>query len=108
MLPSCLDRDSGQTTELIGFFTCFTLVPNPTTGLSTAPSDVTNQGNESDGLTQGYRDPLSCLLRLASELGETRTGPQTGLRVCRLPVRPQMWLGLAHTGQVADSSTENT
>ena len=45
---------------------------------------------------------------MARELGEIRTGPQTGLRLCRLLVRPQMWPGPAHTRLVADSLTENT
>ena len=43
------------------------------------------------------------LLRLASELGEIRPGPQTGRRLPRLPVQPQMWPGPTHTGLVADT-----
>ena len=47
-------------------------------------------------------------VRLASEPGEIRAGPQTSLQFRRLPVRPQLWLGPAHTRPVADPAAKNT
>ena len=46
--------------------------------------------------------------RLACELGEIGTGTQASLRVCRLPVRPQIWLGPTDTGPVAEPPGQNT
>ena len=92
-----------------------------------------SKGGETDGHSQGYKNPpvprrlvgeshippgLSPAYsgpskdvqrtRLAGELGEIRTGAQANLRFCRLPVRPQSWPGLAHTGPVAKSTGQNT
>ena len=39
--------------------------------------------------------------RLADELGEIGTGTQASFRLCRLPVRPQIWPGPIDTGLVA-------
>ena len=36
---------------------------------------------------------------LAGEFRKIRAGSQTSLRFCRLPVRPQVWLGLTYTGR---------
>ena len=47
-------------------------------------------------------------VRLASESSKVRTGAQTGLRFCRLPVQPQVWSGQTDTGPVAEPSRENT
>ena len=103
-------------------------------GLSTAPLEFTDsKGGETDGHSQGYKNPpvprrlvgeshippgLSSAYsgssedvqrtRLAGELGEIRTGTQANLRFCRLPVRPQIWSGLAHTRPVAKSTGQNT
>ena len=46
--------------------------------------------------------------RLAGELREVGTGPQTNLRFRRLPVRPQSRPGPAHTGLVAKSEGQDT
>ena len=44
---------------------------------------------------------------LAGELREIRAGAQTRFRFFRLPVRPQVWLGLTDSGPVAEPSREN-
>ena len=92
-----------------------------------------SKGGETDGYTPGYKDPpvprrlvgesqvLSNLspahpklsqnmsgTRLAGESGEIRTGAQTGLRLCRLPVQPQVRPGLIDTGLVAKPSGQDT
>ena len=41
--------------------------------------------------------------RLAGEFREIRTGTQTGLRFCRLPVRPQVRPGQAYNWRVPES-----
>ena len=46
--------------------------------------------------------------RLAGEFREIRTGTQTGLRFCRLPVRPQVRLGQTDSGPVAKPSGQDT
>ena len=46
--------------------------------------------------------------RLAGEFREIRAGTQTGLRLCRLPVGPQVRSGPTNTGLVAEPSTKNT
>ena len=88
---------------------------------------------ETDGHTQGYKNsPVPRQLvgegqippnlfpaysrssknvpetRLAGEYREIRAGPQASLRLCRLPVQPQVWLDLTHTGVIAEPSTKNT
>ena len=87
---------------------------------------------ETDGHTQGYKDPpvprrlvgesqippgLSPAYsrsskdmpgtRLASEFGKVRTGTQADLRFCRLPVRPQGQLGPTYTGPLAEPSGQS-
>ena len=101
--------------------------------LSTHGVHCRSKEGETDGHTQGYKDPpiprrlvgesqilpnLSpaytgfsknvLTTRLAGEFGEIRAGTKTSLRFCRLPVRPQVRSGLAHTGLVAEPSRENT
>ena len=91
------------------------------------------KGGETDGRTQGYKDPpvprrlvgqsqnppnLSPSYpdpdqdvpgsRLAREFRKIRTGAPTSIQLRRLPVRPQVWLGQTDTGPVAESSRENT
>ena len=88
---------------------------------------------ETDGLTQGYKDPpvprrlvgqsqIPPNLYpshsnsgqdvpgsgLAGELGKIRTGAQTSLQLRRLPVRPQVQPGQTDTGPLAKSSRKNT
>ena len=46
--------------------------------------------------------------RLAGEFREIRTGTQTGLRLCRLPVRPQVRPGPTDSGPVAKPSGQDT
>ena len=46
--------------------------------------------------------------RLAGECRKIRAGTQTGLRLCRLPVRPQVWSGPTNTGPVAEPSRKDT
>ena len=92
-----------------------------------------SQGGETDGHTQGYKDPpiprrlvsesqlplnLSPAYTnsgqnvsgsgLAGEHRKIRTGTQTSLQLCRLPVRPQVRPGQTDTGPVAKPSGENT
>ena len=92
-----------------------------------------SKGGKTDGHTQGYKDPpvprrlvgksqippnLSPTYprasqdvpgsRLVGEYGKIRTGTQTSLQLCRLPVRPQVRPGQTDTGPVAESSTKDT
>ena len=92
-----------------------------------------SQGAETDGHTKGYKDPpvprrlvgesqvpqnLSpahtgfsenvSRFGLSDEFSKIRTGAQTSLRVRRLPIPPQVRLGLTHTGPVAEPSRQNT
>ena len=46
--------------------------------------------------------------RLVGEFGKIRTGAQTNLQLCRLPVRPQVRPGPTDTGPVAKCSREDT
>ena len=91
------------------------------------------KGGETDGHTQGYKNPpvprrlvgeiqipqnLSPPYpspdqnvpgpRLAGEFGEIRAGTQTDLRLCRLPVRPQVRSGQTDPGPVAKPSGQDT
>ena len=93
----------------------------------------TSQRGKTDGHTQGYKNPpvprrlvgegqiprnLSPAHpdshqnvpgpRLAGEFGKIRTGTQTGLQFCRLPVRPQVRLGQTDSGPVAKPSGQST
>ena len=91
------------------------------------------KGSETDGHTQGYKNlPVPRRLvgesqitrnlspthpnlnqnvpgpRLAGEFREIRAGTQTGLRLCRLPVRPQVRPGQTDPGPVAKPSGQDT
>ena len=91
------------------------------------------KGGETDGRTQGYKDPpvprrlvgqsqnppnLSPSYpdpdqdvpgsRLAGEFRKIRTGAPTSIQLRRLPVRPQVRPGQTDTGPVTESSRENT
>ena len=99
---------------------------------STTGVYCSSKGGQTDGHTQGYKDPpvprrlvgesriLSSLspthtrtstvmpeVKLDSKLGKVRTGAQTNLQFCRLPVRPEGRPGPAYTGPVADPPREN-
>ena len=92
-----------------------------------------SQRGETDGHTQGYKNPpvprrlvgesqISTPLspthptpgqdvpepRLAGESREIRTGTQTSIRLCRLPVRPQVRPGQTDSGPVAKPSRQDT
>ena len=92
-----------------------------------------SKGGETDGHTQGYKNPpvprrlvgkshvppsLSPAYtnsdqdvprpRFASKYREIGAGTQTSLRLCRLPVRPQVRPGPTNIGPLAKSSRENT
>ena len=92
-----------------------------------------SKGGKTDGHTQGYKDPpiprqLVAVSRippdlspaytgssenvsttgLAGEFRKIRTGAQTSLQFCWLPVRPQVQSGPTYTGPVAEPSRENT
>ena len=92
-----------------------------------------SKGGETDGHTQGYKNPpvprrlvgesqiprnLSPTHpnpnqnvpgpRLAGEFREIRAGAQTGLRLCRLPIRPQVRPGQTDPGPVAMPSGQDT
>ena len=100
---------------------------------STLGVHCSSKGGETDGHTQGYKNPpvprrlvskshvppsLSPTYtnkcqdvsgpRLASKCREIGTGTQASLRLCRLPVRPLVRLGSTHTGSLAKPSRENT
>ena len=91
-----------------------------------------SQGGEVDGRSQGYKNPpvprrlvgkgqipLNLLAkhtnpsqnmseaRLASEYRKIRTGAQTSLQLCRLPVRPQIRPGQTDPGPVAKPAGQN-
>ena len=93
----------------------------------------TSQRGKTDGHTQGYKNPpvprrlvgegqiprnLSPAHpnshqnvpgpRLAGEFGKIRTGTQTGLQFCRLPIRPQVRPGQTDSGPVAKPSGQST
>ena len=92
-----------------------------------------SKGGETDGHTQGYKNPpvprplvgesqvppsLSPAYtgfsenvsgpRLVGKFGQIRTGTQAGFRPCRLPVRPQVRSGPTHTGPDAEPSNNNS
>ena len=100
---------------------------------STLGVHCSSKGGETDGHTQGYKNPpvprrlvgesqippnLSPTYpnasqdmpgsRLAGEFGKIRAGAQTSLQLCRLPVRPQVRPGQTDTGPVAKSSRKDT
>ena len=91
-----------------------------------------SQRGQSDGFTQGYKNPLvprrlvgeshippnlspaytdlgSSLsrTRLAGEQGEVRTGPKKGFQLRGLPVRPQGGQGQTHTRALADLNRQD-
>ena len=55
-------------------------------------------------LSPAYSNPGHTLsgTRVAGELGKIRTGPQTGLQLCRLPVRPERGQGQTNRRTLAD------
>ena len=92
-----------------------------------------SKGGETDGHTQGYKNPpvprrlvgesqippgLSPAhsrssenmprTRLAGEFRKVITGTKADIRFCRLPVRPQGRSGLTETGPLAESPRQNT
>ena len=62
----------------------------------------------SGNLPTTYPDPLGPMsaVRLGSKYEQIRSGPQTGLQFCRLPVRPDHRSGSAHSGSVGSTSKE--
>ena len=99
---------------------------------STLGVRCSSKGGETDGHAQGYKNPpvprrlvgegqippgLSPAYpgvskdvprpRLDGEHRKIRAGPQTSLRLRRLPVRPQVRSGPTHSGPVAKPSREN-
>ena len=99
---------------------------------STIGVHCSSKGGQTDGYTQGYKDPpvpkrlvsasrippsLSPThsragtdmprVRLAGESGKVGTGAQTNLRFCRLPVRPEGRSGPTYTGPVAEPPGED-
>ena len=99
---------------------------------STLGDHCGSKGGETDGHTQGYKNPpvprrlvgesyippgLSPThsrssenlprTRLTGEFGKIRTGTKTDLQFCRLPVRPQGRSGSTHTGPLAEPSGQN-
>ena len=92
-----------------------------------------SQGSKVDGHAQGYKDPpvprrlvgeghvLPSLYpahkssagnvpgsRLGSQQREIRTGSKTSLRLCRIPIRPQIRSGQTHTRPVAESQNKDS
>ena len=99
---------------------------------STLGVHCNSKRGETDGHSQGYKDPpvprrlvgeshippgLSptysesgknmSKIRLAGEFGQVRTGSKADLRFCRLPVRPQGRSGPTDPRQVAEPSRQN-
>ena len=99
---------------------------------STLGVHCSSKGGETDGHAQGYKNPpvprrlvgegqippgLSPTYsgpsknvprpRLAGECRKVGAGAQASLRLCRLPVRPQVWSSPTDTGPVAKPSREN-
>ena len=99
---------------------------------STLGVHCSSKRGETDGHTQGYKDPpvprrlvgegqippgLSPAYsgssknmprtRLDGEFGKVRTGTKAHLRFCRLPIRPQGWSGPTDTGLLAKPSGQN-
>ena len=99
---------------------------------STLGVHCSSKGGETDGHTQGYKNPPvprrlvgesyippgsspahsrssenMPRTRLAGEFGKVRTGTKTDLRFCRLPVRPQSQSGPTHTGPLAEPTGQN-
>ena len=91
-----------------------------------------SKGGETDGHSQGYKDPPvprrlvgeghippglsptysksgknTSKIRLAGEFGQVRAGSKADLRFCRLPVRPQGRPGPTDPRQVAEPSGQN-
>ena len=73
------------------------------------PRRLVGQSHFPSYLSPTYTDPSQDLPgpRLAGKCREIRTGAQTGLRLRRLPVRPQVRPGPTDTGPVAEPSREN-
>ena len=73
------------------------------------PRRLVGQSHIPSYLSPTYTDPSQDLPgpRLAGECREIRTGTQTGIRLRRLPVRPQVRPGPTDTGPVAEPSREN-
>ena len=61
------------------------------------------------GLSPAYSGPGEDVPKtgLAGELGKVRTGAQTSLRFCRLPVRPPVRSGQTYTGMLAKPPGQN-
>ena len=59
-------------------------------------------------LPTAYPDPLGPMsrIRLGSEYDQVRVGSHTGLQFRRLPVRPDLWSGITHSGPLASPSRE--
>ena len=74
------------------------------------PRRLVGEGQIPPGLSPAYTRASADLskLRVASKYGEIRTGTQTDFQLRRLPVRPSGRSGPTHPGPVAKSSGQNT
>ena len=73
------------------------------------PRRLVGEGQIPPGLYPTYSRPSKNVprRRLAGECRKIRVGAQASLRLCRLPVRPQVRSGLTDTRLVAEPSREN-
>ena len=70
---------------------------------------LVGEGQVPPRLSPAYQGPGENVSRptLASKFREIRTGTKTSLRLCRLPVRPQVRSGPAHNGPMADPQNKD-
>ena len=74
------------------------------------PRRLVSEGQIPPGLSPAHSYPSETLskARLAGEFRKVGTGTQTGLRLCRLPVRPQVRTSQTYPGPVAKPSGQDT
>ena len=74
------------------------------------PRRLVSEGQIPPGLSPAHSYPSETLskARLAGEFRKVGTGTQTGLRLCRLPVRPQVRTSQTDPGPVAKPSGQDT
>ena len=81
-----------------------------TQGYTPVPRQLVSKSHVPPSLSPAYTNTGQDLSRprLSSKCREIGTGTQSNLRLCRLPVRPPVRPGQAHTKRLAKPSRENT
>ena len=66
------------------------------------PRRLVGEGQVPPSLSPAYQGPAESMPRpgLDSQLRKIRAGTQTSFRLCRLPIRPQIWSGLTHNSKL--------